>query len=35
MTEGSDPNHEAVAQRLMARLQSFAQGLGLDEETTR
>ncbi len=30
-----DPVHEAVAQRLMARLQGFAKGLDPDEATTR
>lgn len=30
-----DPNHEIVVARLMLQLQEFAQGIGLDEETTR
>jgi hypothetical protein len=31
----SDPNHEIVVARLMRQLHGFAQGLGLDRETTR
>ena len=30
-----DPNHEIVVARLMRQLYGFAQGLGLDEPTTR
>ena len=30
-----DPNHEIVVARLMQQLHGFAQGLGLDHETTR
>ena len=31
----SDPNHEIVVARLMRQLHGFAQGFGLDRETTR
>ena len=30
-----DPNHEIVVARLMRQLYGFAEGLGLDEPTTR
>lgn len=29
------PNHEIIVARLMRQLYGFAQGLGLDDETTR
>ncbi|WP_267357155.1 MULTISPECIES: hypothetical protein [unclassified Methylobacterium] len=31
----ADQNHEVVVARLMRQLYGFAQGLGLDEPTTR
>lgn len=35
MIEDTDPNREIVIERLMRRLEGFAVGIGLDEETTR
>ena len=35
MSEEADPRHEIAAARLMRQLHGFAQGLGLDHETTR
>lgn len=35
MSDDADPNREIVIERLMRRLEGFAVGIGLDEETTR
>jgi hypothetical protein len=35
MTDEADPNREIVIERLMKRLERFAVGIGLDQETTR
>jgi hypothetical protein len=35
MGDEADPNREIVIERLMARLEGFAVGIGLDQETTR
>lgn len=35
MGHEADPDREIVIERLMERLEGFAVGIGLDEETTR
>ena len=35
MSDDADPNRQIVIERLMRRLEGFAVGIGLDEETTR
>lgn len=35
MSDEADPNREIVIERLMKRLEGFAVGIGIDQETTR
>lgn len=35
MSDDTDPDREIVIERLMKRLEGFAVGIGIDQETTR